>query len=89
MKKAKHLSLSGEEHNEEAQPKRFLVDIGHPEYVWLIQPEISSWSLIKKEEMGNALCDAQFLERLLHTCEDQARFPDEEIQCDGSAKCNP
>jgi len=64
MNKAKHLLVSGEEHREEEQSRRYLVDIGHPKYVWLIQPEIASWSLIKKEEMGNALCDAQFLEQL-------------------------
>ena len=64
MNKA-NLSLSRKEHGEEEEEsRRFLVDIGHPIYVWLIQPETSSWSLIKKEEMGNALCDAQFLEQL-------------------------
>ena len=64
MNKAKHLLLSGKEDGNEEQAKRYLVDIGHPEYVWLVQPETSSWLLIKKEEMGNALCDAQFLENL-------------------------
>lgn len=65
MNKAKHLSLSRKEHGEEEEEsRRFLVDIGHPIYVWLVQPETSSWSLIKKEEMGNALCDAQFLKQL-------------------------
>lgn len=64
MNKAKHLVLSGKEHGQEKLAKRFLVDIGHPKYVWLVQPENSSWSLIKKEEMGDALCDAQFLESL-------------------------
>ena len=63
MNKAKHLSLRGEEQRKKQQSKRFLVDIGHPIYVWLIQPETSSWALIKKEEMGNALCDAKFLEQ--------------------------
>jgi hypothetical protein len=64
MNKAKHLLVSGEEQREEEQLRRYLVDIGHPIYVWLVQPETSSWSLIKKEEMGNALCDAQFFENL-------------------------
>ncbi|MEI7947540.1 MAG: hypothetical protein WCJ02_12640 [bacterium] len=63
MNKAKDLRLSGEEHSKEEQAKRYLVDIGHPIFVWLVQPETSSWALIKKEEMGNALCDAKFLEQ--------------------------
>ena len=64
MNKTKHLLVSDQEHSGEEQSKRYLVDIGHPIYVWLFQPETSSWSLIKKEEMGNALCDAQFLKQL-------------------------
>lgn len=64
MNKAKHLLVSDEEHSKEEPAKRYLVDIGHPKYVWLVQPETSSWALIKKEEMGNALCDAKFLEQL-------------------------
>ena len=64
MNKAEYLLLSGQTNKQGEQTRSFLVDIGHPHYVWWVQPETASWSLIKKEEMGNALCDAQFLERL-------------------------
>ena len=56
--------LRDKEHHEARQTKRFLVDIKHPKYVWLVQPGTASWSLIKKEELGDALCDARFLEQL-------------------------
>ncbi len=60
----KAVMLSDKENREAKQEKRFLVDIKHPEYVWLVQPGTASWSLIKKEELGEALCDAHFLEQL-------------------------
>lgn len=60
----KAVLLSDKDHRAEGDTKRFLVDIKHPEYVWLVQPGTASWSLIKKEEMGDALCDARFLEQL-------------------------
>ncbi len=85
----KAVVLSDKDHCEAEQTKRFLVDIKHPKYVWLVQLETASWSLIKKEELGDALCDARFLERFLYACEGQARFPDEEIQCDGAAQRDP
>lgn len=60
----KAVMLRDKEHCEAEQTKRFLVDIKHPEYVWLVQLGTASWSLIKKEELGDALCDACFLEQL-------------------------
>ena len=64
MNKAGHLLLSDKAHHEVEQAKRYLVDIKHPKYVWLVQPGTASWSLINKEELGDALCDALFLENL-------------------------
>jgi hypothetical protein len=60
----KAMMLRDKDHCEVKKTKRFLVDIKHPKYVWLVQPETATWSLIKKEELGNALCDAHFLEQL-------------------------
>lgn len=38
------------------------VDIGHPEYVALIEPDSAFWSLVKKEKLGHALTDSSFLD---------------------------
>lgn len=42
-----------------------LVDIGHPRYVWLVELTTKSWTLVRKEELGDALCDARFLASLM------------------------
>jgi len=60
----KAVMLRDKDHCEVKQTKRFLVDIQHPKYVWLVQPGTASWLLIKKEELGEALCDVRFLEQL-------------------------
>lgn len=67
MNKAEELLQKGRPGSDDQQSHGYLVDIGHPVFVWLVQPEASAWSLIKKEELGDALCDAQFLEDLLTT----------------------
>jgi uncharacterized protein len=38
------------------------VDIGHPEYMALIEPDAAFWSLVKKEKLGHALTDSSFLD---------------------------
>ncbi len=64
MNKAEQLLLNDKDPRAEGETKCLLVDIQHPKYVWLVQLGTASWSLIKKEELGDALCDAQFLEQL-------------------------
>jgi len=38
------------------------VNIGHPEYLALIEPDSAFWALVKKDKLGHALTDASFLE---------------------------
>ncbi|VAX17332.1 radical SAM protein [hydrothermal vent metagenome] len=37
------------------------VDIGHSEYMGLVDPDSAFWSLIRKEKLGDALTDGNFL----------------------------
>ena len=37
------------------------VSIGHPKYVGLVDPETAFWSLIKKEMLGDVICDPAFM----------------------------
>lgn len=37
------------------------IDIGHEDYVALLDPDSAFWSLIAKEKLGDALCDEKFL----------------------------
>jgi uncharacterized protein len=37
------------------------VDIGHPEYIGLVDPDSAFWSLVKKEKLGEALTGGEFL----------------------------
>jgi uncharacterized protein len=37
------------------------IDIGHPDYVGLVDPDTAFWSLIKRDRLGDALTDGSFL----------------------------
>lgn len=37
------------------------IDIGHPDYLGLVDPDTAFWSLIKKDKLGDALTDGSFL----------------------------
>lgn len=39
------------------------IDIGHEEYIALIDPDTAFWSLLKKEKLGQALTDSSFLDQ--------------------------
>ncbi|WP_084502085.1 peptide-modifying radical SAM enzyme CbpB [Fundidesulfovibrio putealis] len=38
------------------------VDIGHSDYLALIEPDSAFWSLVKKDKLGHALTDSSFLD---------------------------
>jgi uncharacterized protein len=66
--------MSPERHVPEAAPVegRFIntghgpafgpVDIGHPEYLAVVEPDSAFWALVKKEKLGHALTDSAFLD---------------------------
>lgn len=37
------------------------IDIGHPDYIGLIDPDTAFWSLVKKDKLADALSDGSFL----------------------------
>ncbi len=37
------------------------IDIGHPEYIGLVEPDTAFWSLVRREKLGDALTSASFL----------------------------
>jgi uncharacterized protein len=39
------------------------IDIGHPEYIALLDPDTAFWSLIKKDKLGEALTSGSFMEQ--------------------------
>ena len=39
------------------------IDIGHPEYIALVDPDTAFWSLIKKDKLGEALTSGSFMEQ--------------------------
>ena len=39
------------------------LDIGHPQYIGLIDPDTAFWALIKKDELGHALTEGTFLQQ--------------------------
>jgi len=40
-----------------------VIDIGHPEYIGLVDPDTAFWALTKKHKIGKALTDSSFLNR--------------------------
>src|SRR5665647_853665 len=42
-------------------PTLQIIDIGHADYLALIDPDIAFWSLIPKNDVGISLCDGPFL----------------------------
>ena len=39
------------------------IDIGHSEYIALLDPDTAFWSLVKKDKLGEALTDGPFMEQ--------------------------
>jgi uncharacterized protein len=39
------------------------IDVGHPEYIALLDPDTAFWSLIKKDKLGEALTSGSFMEQ--------------------------
>lgn len=44
-------------------PSFQILDIGHAEYVGVVEPDTAFWSLIKKDKVGSALTDGAFLDQ--------------------------
>ena len=40
-----------------------VIDIGHPDYVALLDPDTAFWSLLKKDKLGEALTSGSFMEQ--------------------------
>jgi uncharacterized protein len=64
------MSDNEQAHNKLSQGKYFntgngptlqIIDIGHAEYMALIDPDIAFWSLIPKDDIGKSLCASPFL----------------------------
>ncbi len=43
-------------------PQFMPIDIGHEEYVAVIEPDSAFWTLVRKEELGNILCGGSLME---------------------------
>ncbi len=65
MKTPKTLSSRGRHFNTGAGPMLNPIDIGHPDYVGLVEPNTAFWSLIEKDKLGEALCDSSLLSQYL------------------------
>ena len=52
--------------NTGAGPTMQFVDIGHQDYVALIDPDTAFWSLLKKDKIGDALADSSGLMKEFH-----------------------
>lgn len=39
-------------------------DIGHPEYIAVIEPDSAFWSLVRKQQLAETLCDDGFLQQV-------------------------
>ncbi len=52
--------------NTGAGPTMQFVDIGHKDYVALIDPDTAFWSLLKKDKIGDALADSSGLMQEFH-----------------------
>ena len=61
MNKIKNLTSDGIHFNTGAGPHFMPVDIGHPKFIALLEPDTAFWSLIEKDKLGHALCDGRFL----------------------------
>lgn len=56
-------SSRGKYFNSGNGPTIQLIDIGHPEYIGLVDPDTAFWALIEKNKIGKALTDSSFLSR--------------------------
>jgi len=61
MNTLKMISSRGRHFNTGAGPVLLPIDIGHPDFVGLVEPDTAFWSLIEKEKLGEALCDSSLL----------------------------
>ena len=55
------VSSRGLHFNSGSGPTLQPVDIGHEDYIGLVDPDSAFWSLIEKEKLGEVLCDSTFL----------------------------
>lgn len=60
---SKAASLRGEYFNSGNGPTIQLIDIGHSEYIGLVDPDTAFWALIKKHKVGKALTNSSFMSR--------------------------
>ena len=60
-KKDNAASSRGKHINTGNGPTMQPIDIGHPDYIGLLDPDAAFWSLVKKEELGAALTEGPFL----------------------------
>ncbi|MBI5237609.1 MAG: peptide-modifying radical SAM enzyme CbpB [Deltaproteobacteria bacterium] len=58
---AKHASSTGRYFNSGNGPTTQFIDIGHSDYVALLDPDTAFWSLLKKDKIGEALDDSSAL----------------------------
>lgn len=56
-------SSRGKYFNSGNGPTIQLIDIGHSEYIGLVEPDTAFWALIEKHKVGKALTDSSFLSR--------------------------
>lgn len=60
IEKKTSVSLTGSYFNTGNGPTLQPIDIGHPAYIGLIDPDTAFWSLIKKERLADAFTDGPF-----------------------------
>jgi uncharacterized protein len=61
MTTQQNLSSRGVHFNTGDGPTFLPIDIGHPKFVGLVEPDTAFWSLIEKDKLGHALCDGKLL----------------------------
>lgn len=61
VKTLKTLSSNGRHFNTGAGPMLQPIDIGHSDFIGLVEPNTAFWSLIEKNDLGGALCDSSLL----------------------------
>jgi len=69
----KHASSTGRYFNTGNGPTTQFIDIGHSDYVALLDPDTAFWSLLKKDKIAEALDDSSALMQELH--KKRAVFP--------------
>ncbi len=58
---AEATSSRGMYYNSGNGPTIQIIDIGHPDYLGMVEPESAFWSLVRKDRTGHALTDSSLL----------------------------